>query len=251
MVLSLWLVNQFIFKNAIPNLVYYAYHGPGVFFSRQFANFSAYSKSFFNRSGLIDENDKLKKENYDLLGRLAVLEELKRENESLRRQLNVSQRSPRKLLIADVFSAEKTDISSTMLIDKGVKDGVEKKMAVISGGNVLAGVIEEVFDGYSKVMLLNDPRSDVSVRIGGLRIVGGVKGSASGGNKVILDFVTNKDPVQEGDLIMTSGLDNLPESLLVGRVSKVDLSGGNLFKEVEADLMFDLSLESNIFVILN
>jgi rod shape-determining protein MreC len=148
-----------------------------------------------------------------------------------------------------IFSVERSGLSYTLLIDKGAKDGVQKSTAVVAGGNILAGVIGEVFYNSSRVILLNDMRSSISVRIGNSDIIGEAKGVSSD-KKIALDFVTNQDLVQEGDLVLSNGLDNLPESLILGHISKVELKGGSLFKKVEADIMFDLSMGPNLFVIL-
>lgn len=245
-----YLGNRFLFHGYLQNLTYGLSRGPGTFFSRQFGQVPEYIRGLFRKSEVVNENERLKEENTDLLNRLTEFDATQRENISLRNQLNVQHRAEHPLMLAKIFSVDRSDLSSTILIDKGINDGVKKSMAVVSGGNILAGVVGEVFSDYSRVILLDDSRSLVSVRIGGSGVIGDAKGTASNG-KVTLNFVTNKDPVRVDDLIVTSGLDNLPESLLVGRVEKVDLKGGNLFKDVEGGLMFNLSFGSNLFVILN
>jgi rod shape-determining protein MreC len=245
----LWGINRFVARGSISNFVYSVYRVPGSYVTRRFTQVGRYFKDLFSVAEIRPENDKLKNENIDLLEKTAEIDELRRENESLRNQLNVSSRKKHDLLIADAFGLERSGISSTMIIDKGSTDGVKESMAVVAGGNVLAGVVQEVFSGYSKVRLLDDPRSEISVRIGDSQVVGGAKGLVGAG--IFLDFVTNKDLINVGDLIITSGIDKLPESLLVGKISDVDLRGGNLFKKVNANLLFNISMTQKVFVILN
>jgi rod shape-determining protein MreC len=246
-----YLGNRFLLKNYLQDLVYTIARGPGTFFSQKFEKASQYGKALFERSAIISEDEELKKENLALSGQLSTLGSVERENDALRSQLGVSARKNQQFVLANIFSVDRSGLSSTIMIDKGARDGIKRSMAVIAGGNVLAGIIGEVFDDHSKVILLDDPRSSVSVRIGGQGVIGNARGIASQNGKVVLDLVTDTDQVQEGDLVVTSGLDNVPESLLVGRVDKVELKGGNLFKNVEASMLFDLSLGSNLFVILN
>ena len=242
------LLNRYVLGNLFQDLFYRVVSKPGVFFSRELGKLSKYGSSFFNIGAIIKENNKLKEENNVLLGRIAELEGLRRENEFLRNELKVATRLNSQLLIVGIFSIQKNALSSTALINKGKSDGVKKSMAVITSGNILVGVVNEVFDNSALVLLLDDPRSVISVRFQESNVLAETRGELLGSLKV--NLVTYKEEVKEGDTIITSGLDGLKESLLVGRVSKVKSGSGCLFREVAAKPLFDLSLGSGLFVIL-
>ena len=152
------------------------------------------------------------------------------------------------LLIVEIFSVQRNGLYSTALINKGKADGIEKSMAVITSGNILVGAISEVFDNSALVLLVDDPRSIISIRFQGSNILAEARGDLQNGLKI--NEVTYQEEIKEGDMIVTSGLDGLKESLLVGRVSKVKPGSGGLFREVVAKPLFDLSLGSDLFVIL-
>jgi len=192
--------------------------------------------------------DELKKENNILLGHVAELESLERENDFLRNELKVAPRLGSQLLIVEIFSVQRNGLYSTALINKGKADGIEKSMAVITSGNILVGAISEVFDNSALVLLVDDPRSIISIRFQGSNILAEARGDLQNGLKI--NEVTYQEEIKEGDMIVTSGLDGLKESLLVGRVSKVKPGSGGLFREVVAKPLFDLSLGSDLFVIL-
>ncbi len=247
-IMSVIFLNNYVLDNFLQNEFYRAVSGPGIFLSEALGKVSTYGGSFFNRGSIVRENDELKKENNVLLGRFAELENLKRENDFLRNELKVAPRLDSRLLIVEIFSVQKNGLFSTALINKGKADGVEKSMAVITSGNILAGAISEVFDNSALVLLINDPRSTVSVRFQGSNIIAETKGDLQNGLKI--NEVTYQEEIKEGDMIVTSGLDGLKESLLMGRVSDVKSGSGGLFRDIVAKPLFDLSLGSDLFVIL-
>ncbi len=247
-IMSVIFLNNYVLDNFLQNEFYRAVSGPGIFLSEALGKVSKYGGSFFNRGAIVRENDELKKENNVLLGRFAELENLKRENDFLRNELKVAPRLDSRLLIVEIFSVQKNGLFSTALINKGKADGVEKSMAVITSGNILAGAISEVFDNSALVLLINDPRSTVSVRFQGSNIIAETKGDLQNGLKI--NEVTYQEEIKEGDMIVTSGLDGLKESLLMGRVSDVKSGSGGLFRDIVAKPLFDLSLGSDLFVIL-
>jgi rod shape-determining protein MreC len=247
-VLGVVFLNKYILNNFLQVAFYHLATKPGVFLTRELNKLSKYAASFLNTGAIIRENNELKEENRALLGHIAELEGLGRENEFLRNELKVAPRLGSRLLIADIFSIQKNALSSTALINKGKADGVKESMAVITSGNILVGVVNEVFDNSALILLLDDPRSTVSVRFQGSNVLAEARGDLQ--NNLKINEVTYKEEIKEGDMIVTSGLDGLKESLLVGRVSEVKPGSGGLFRKVAAKPMFDLSLGSELFVVL-
>ncbi len=209
--------------------------------------FSKFSHSLRGFNKIIDENARLYRENLSLRELTALSRKLERENETLREQLKIASGREQKLIMAKIFAVNRGDLISVTFIDKGSRDGIEPSMPVIASGNVVVGLISQVFENSSRVIILDDPRLATAVRVGGQETLGSTRGKAGG--QIALELITNKDPVKEGDLVVTSGLDNFPEGLLVGRVTLVKLQGGDLFKKVDASLLFDLSLGPNLFVL--
>jgi rod shape-determining protein MreC len=248
-VLAVVLLNRFLLNNFLQNLVYGAVAKPGAFFVDELAKLPRFARVFWKAGVVVAENKKLKQENIDLLGRSAAVEGLERENDLLRSQLQVSKKQKPQLLMVKIFAIEKGPLSSVAFINKGAADGVKKTMPIIGGGNVLVGIIDQVFDQSAIVLLVDDPRVKISVRTQGTGILADTKGELAG--NFSLGMITSKDEIKEGDIMVTNGLDGLAESLLVGRISKVELTGGDLFKKVSGKSLFDPSLGSSLFVILN
>lgn len=242
-------LNSYFLGNFFQNLFYRISDKPGQFLTARLQRFSRYARGFLNAKEIIQNNAKLKEENETLLGRTAELENLKRENQFLRTELGVSKKLNSKLLLARIFNIQKTPLSSTILINKGRLDGVKKSMAVITAGNIMAGIVDQVFDNTSRILSLDDPRAKINARIQESNMLVSTAGKL-GGN-LMLELITNQEDVKESDLVITSGLDGLPESLPMAKITKIESGKGNLFKKVEAKAIFDPSLGSDLFVILD
>ncbi len=247
LVLLIIFFNNYVFKNFLGNLVYRIAGKPGIFITTRLMKFSGYDR-FLRTQKVIEENDKLKEENNALLGGAVEVEVLKRENAILRQELGVAARLSGRLLLIKIFNIERSPVSSTALINKGSLDGVHKSMPIIIGGNIFVGVIDQVFESSSSILLVDDPRAKISVRIKDSNILGNTRGQLQG--KFGIDLLTSKDEAKEGDLLVTNGLDGLPEALIVGMIDKVESAGSGLFKKVKAKTMFDPSLGSDLFLIL-
>ena len=121
-------------------------------------------------------------------------------------------------------------------------------MPLIAAGNILVGVVDQVFDNSATVLLLDDPRVKISGRIKDSRTLISTEGNLQ--NRLRLKLVAADDDINEGDIVVTSGLDGLPEALPIAKVIEIGASSGALFKDVAAQPLFDLSLGSNLFVII-
>jgi rod shape-determining protein MreC len=104
-------------------------------------------------------------------------------------------------------------------------------MAVVHPRGVV-GQITSVGSNSARVLLVNDHSSGVDVLIQGSRVRGVLEGA---GEKVCeLKFVTKENPVKVGDVVVTSGMDQVfPKGLVVGTVSHVSAQTGTLFQTVE------------------
>ena len=117
------------------------------------------------------------------------------------------------------------------LIDKGSADGVRKGMAVVTPLGVVGQVVA-VTPRAAKVLLLTDPNSGIDVLVQRTRSRGIVSGSLENG--IVLKYMKRSEDVQEGDRLITSGMDGVfPKGLMVGTVIKVLKQHLGLFQFVE------------------
>jgi rod shape-determining protein MreC len=104
-------------------------------------------------------------------------------------------------------------------------------MAVVHPRGVV-GQITSVSSSSARVLLVSDHSSGVDVLIQGSRVRGVLEGA---GEKVCeLKFVTKENLVKVGDVVVTSGMDQVfPKGLIVGTVSEVSSQTGTLFQTIE------------------
>jgi rod shape-determining protein MreC len=168
----------------------------------------------------------------ELMLRTVELEEAKIELEALREQLEFKEANPEyDMLAAEVVGYDPTNLVRVLLIDRGVEDGIEPGMPVITSRG-LVGRILEANRRWSKVLLIIDGSSSVNSMIQRSRATGVVQGRV--GQGLALRYVPQGEEIQDGDMVVTSGLGgNLPKNLVIGQVSKVRQNDVEMFQEAE------------------
>lgn len=182
--------------------------------------------------------------------------ELREENARLREQLGLSAELGYQRIAARIIAKDPENLYSTIIIDKGVGEGIRKNMAVIAfqdGIEGLVGKVVEVGQGVSMILPLYDTGSFVAARLaGGSRYEGLVGGQGSDGSPLIMKFVKKraKNEVQFGDLIVTTGYESIyPPEVAVGRVRRVIDPEFQTSVDIELDPILDFSRLEYVFVI--
>jgi len=184
------------------------------------------------------ENERLKEETGQLKLENSITNELIIENERLRELLGFRKLHPPASVMAQVIAKESSPSSRTVTINKGTDDGIQKDMAVIAPTGIV-GRVQAVLSGTAKVILITDPGSTLAVRVQRNREEGLLEG------KIItcaLKYVSYYADIQEGDLLVTSGLDGIyPKGLPVATVTKVTRHEASAFQTVVAEPAVRLS----------
>lgn len=180
--------------------------------------------SFFERwflqARLQDTNEDLASENRELRQRLRELGGLLEENKQLRRALQMRERIPEDMIPAERIGVDQSPFFRVLniRIDRG-SNYARPGMAVLSPDGVV-GRVDKVFDTYSDVMLITDPRSRVAVELARSRAQGILHGHQEDG--CIVDVPKDYE-VHVGDLVQTSGVDELfPKGHPVGQVQAIE-----------------------------
>lgn len=197
------------------------------------------------------------------------LEELKRENESLKAEQNrysevlaenIRLRSLLKfkqgytsynMVGASVIERDYGGWTHTMVIDRGEDSGIKKYMPVIIPLG-LVGFVSEVYMNSARVQLLLDPRTTVGgiVQRPASRVVSMVTGNS--GNPGYLTFMSlpKESDVIKGDTIVTSGYGGVyPKGLIIGTVEKVDVDSEGGTQSAEIRPAADFAHMEEVFII--
>jgi len=197
---------------------------------------------------LKDKADQLELKNQELKAQVISLEELEQENKSLKQALDIELEKDFKLSLAEIIGK---DISQDfIMIDKGIKDGLSKNMPVITEQKILVGKISEVYDRFSKVILISNKESSFDAQIMSLFYSGIIKGR--GNSKLLFELIPQEEEISQGDVVVSSVLGGIfPNDLLVGEVKAIRKSDLESFQIAEIEPFFDISQTKNVFIILD
>jgi len=191
---------------------------------------------------LADQNAAYQDEVADLQSQVVHMHELEVENADLRNLLSMKARTgPGALLPVQVIARDDSPYVQAITIDHGAADGIKQDAVVITHQG-LVGLVVKVDPTSSKVRLINDLNSSVSVRLQTESRTTGVLRGQSQGNLMVIAYIPQTDVVSEGDVVLTSGLGGIyPEGLVVGKVSRVDRRDADPFQSavVEAAVAMD------------
>lgn len=189
---------------------------------------SAVKKAWVTRRRLARENVILKNRVKEIEHENLALCDLKQENERLLRLINFSASSARRLIPAQVIGRDTLHWYSSVIINRGLGDGIAPDMAVVSEGGVVGKVIE-AGPSVSKVLLIVDKRSRVGGIIQRTREMGVVKGTSF--NTCNLDYLPRQAEARSGDRVLTSGLGGVyPKGLYIGEVARIYEGEHGLFR---------------------
>jgi rod shape-determining protein MreC len=161
---------------------------------------------------------------------------LAEENARLREILLLKERRWPKAIICQVAGRDPQRWFQEIVLDKGKDEGLQidgPVLAVVDGRETLVGRIVEMSAHVAKVMLLQDPLSEVAASVPG---AGGEDGVVEGTNShdLLLKFLGRGSQVKLGDLVMTSGLGkDFPPDVPIGWVESLEPDPRQLFLQAK------------------
>jgi rod shape-determining protein MreC len=202
---------------------------------------------YVNLIDIKTNNRILSKENSELRAKLGELTELKLENERLNRLLGFQQKAPMKLLAARVTGQDLSGDHSTIRINRGERDTIKKGMAVITFEGVV-GYVYAVETQSAKILVLTDRYALIDSIVQRSRARGIVEGKAP--DRLRLKYLHRSDDVKDGDLVVTSGLDNIfPKGFPIGNVIQVEKKNFGIDQKVDLQPVVDPSRLEEVFVV--
>lgn len=179
-------------------------------------------------------------------------ERLKSENKKYKKELDIEDISKFEPISSTVLSRNPDQWMNTLVINQGAKDGIKNNMAVMTSEG-LVGRISKVNQFSSQVDLISTNtranRLSVNIQHEDENVFGLIDHYDSKNEELIITDINNKDSVKKGDKVVTSGLaDQLPSSIYIGEVSKVENDEYGLSKEVRVKTAANLSDLNHVYV---
>jgi len=208
---------------------------------------------FHNLNDIRKENLRLLKDNQELRGVVVDLKKAEEENKILRNQLELKNEEffDKELLLALVMGNPKDLTGTSLVLDKGVRQGVQVGDNVVVS-NFLVGIISQATEERSIMDLVISPK--VSMTVINVEPSSGAEGLAQGdlGTSVKVTRLLPGESVKKNDVFVTSGKDGkfLP-GLTVGQVSEVAFESAEPLKSAILIPMVDFSRLEKVFIILS
>lgn len=204
--------------------------------------------SFADRARLRSENEKLTEQL-----RVARMQQLRfaalgEENRRLREIREASKGVSERTLIAEIINVSVQPFRHMVVINKGGDDGVFRGQPVLDAFGVV-GQVMQVGKSTATLILITDAEHAVPVLLNrsGIRSIAMGTGETA---KLDLPYLTVESDVRPGDLLVSSGLDEIfPAGYPVGKVTKVERNAADTFALVEAQPLAQLDRDREVLLL--
>ncbi|MCH7815621.1 MAG: rod shape-determining protein MreC [Proteobacteria bacterium] len=189
---------------------------------------------FVSRTDLLEENERLREELLVSQRELQLFESLTSENSRLLELREATQVIDGEVLLAEIINQSPDPYSKRVLINKGASDGVFLGQALLDAHGLM-GQVDEVLPFTSWVLLITDSHhvTPVEVNRNGERAL--ARGSRTNTAELVLEFVTQTQDILAGDRLVSSGMGQVyPKNYPVAEIISVYADPGLPFATVRA-----------------
>ncbi|MBU1037349.1 rod shape-determining protein MreC [Patescibacteria group bacterium] len=198
-----------------------------------------------------EENQRLK----ERIGRLSIdylkLSSLETENEYLRAELDFLKKEKYQYQSVNILGRLPTD-NQILILDKGASSGLKEGQAVTAAQGVIVGKILKAEEDIAYAMLLTDIKSKLAVSLADFSDTSGLLVGQTG-SSLLMDLIPYNQEIKIGDIVVTSNLEeSIPTGLVVGEVSQIDSTLGEIFKQAKITPFFSYqNLQSLTIIVEN
>ncbi len=171
------------------------------------------------------------------------VQQLEEENASLRSLIDAPLPSAWKFIPSTLLGR-----GSDITLSAGRVHGVDVGDVVVSD-EILIGSIAEVTERRSRLLLLSDPRTKISVYIPRSKAEGLLTGRF--GSQIVMTQVLQNEDIRDQDMVVTTGEFGAPRGLVVGVVADTISDETDVHKEVLVRSLVDLDDLTTVFVVLD
>jgi rod shape-determining protein MreC len=202
-----------------------------------------------NPFALESENHALRQLNKDLSTQAMQLREEAVKAEKYKAMLGFKEKTPMKLLAAEVVGKTIIQLRNTATLNVGSRDGVKEGMPVMTERG-LVGRVVGLNDRYSIVQLLVNVDTKVPARMLGSRNEGIVTWEPDG--VMVMKYVPTALKQKKGDTAVTSSQSIFfPENIPIGVIADVQEEQGTLFDRIIIEPATNFATFEEAFVVLH
>ena len=182
---------------------------------------------------------------------------IRKENARLKEQLGFADSIQQKTIPANIISRGADNLHTTLIIDKGSKDGIKKNMSVVAIQNGNIGVVGKVvFVGYNTAQIMNifNSSCSISARMQNTRDIGLVTGNGTEDKPLSMKYIKKRviSELHFGDIVVTSGENgNYIKEIPIGTISKVSILDYDTSLDIEIEPVINFSRLESVMVVSN
>lgn len=197
--------------------------------------------SVFEAKNIIQENERLLNENQNLSAELKGFNLLKEENKKLRETLKLEEETSYNYHFAYVLSSSPFNIQNLLIIGVGSSQGIETRMPVLWGKNILVGYVSKISPKSSEVIDIFNSNLKLPVWVG----QGRNQAILQGGSRPYLDLIPKDSPIKVGEPIYSNG------NFFIGEIEEFKEETSEAFKEAFIKLPYQLDIIRDVLVVTN
>ncbi|MDE7069029.1 MAG: rod shape-determining protein MreC [Alistipes sp.] len=197
-------------------------------------------------------------ENRLLLGRVATLEEeLARYRRMTADSLHEALLAdigpkPYELSVARVISNSINKSRNYLVLDRGLRDGVEEGMGVLSPEGAMVGRVVACSERYAVALSILNTAFKASGKIAGDDYFGSIYWTGDDRYRVRMRELSKYARIEEGDEVVSSGFSQyFPADIPIGFVESFSLSADRMSYDVEIRLAVNVSQLTDVILIRN
>lgn len=211
------------------------------------SSWASFTRSIERIRELEEENEKLKKKS-------ALVDYYETENKRLSIILNVVQSLPYKVEVANIISSGFDSAEETIVVDKGMANGIVKNMPVIAyfmGNIALVGIVKEVYLTTSVIETILSPNINVGVMLESSQEVGILYGNGKLNGTSSVKYISDNINVRVGSerVFTFSRSLKYPGGILVGTVILSKKRERSRYQEVVVKPAIDIKNISSVMII--
>ena len=209
--------------------------------------------------GYMFRYEALAAENEVLLARIAEMEDVarqadsvSRENERLRRALELkATHEDYKLADAYIIGWSSTDWENTLTINRGTAAGIQENMCAITANGEVVGLVTDVGLNWAEVTTVLDSTLEISGTIASSGYNGMVSGGYTEGHETLLqmNYLPSAAIIRNKEQVVTSGSTVYPRGLIMGHIVDAGFEETGIAKFALLDPAAEINSLEQIFII--
>lgn len=205
-------------------------------------------RNYFQLQGVRQENYRLQEKIRQLSFRENALAQAEAENLRLHKLLSLKEELPYQGIGASVVGRTPNFLAHVLYINRGSVSGVPLNAPVLTENGVIGRTVL-VTPRNSQVQLITNADASTGAMVERSRSPGVLTGT--GESLLQLSYISNNEPIEVGDLVVTSGLDGVfPKGLPLGRVVE-SRKGKSVFRVILVAPMADLVRIEEVLLLLS